>query len=98
MCKEPDNLSSALVKHYSSLPELEIDEQLLVRKVHLLCNRGRIKLGQGDNSLGGKVAGMMSKLGLTEIGIRLNIIPINEAGKAKLRASRKSGGKMPGSR
>jgi SAM-dependent methyltransferase len=72
MCKEPDNLSSVLVKHYSSLPELDIAEQLLVTKIHLVCNKGRIKLGQGDNSLGCKVAGMMSKLGLTEIGIRLN--------------------------
>jgi len=72
MCKEPDNLSSALVKHYSSLPELDIEEQLLARKVHLICNKGRIKLGRGDNSLGCRVAGMMSQLGLTEIGIRLN--------------------------
>jgi len=72
MCKEPDNLSSVLVKHHSSLPELDIDEQLLVTKIHLVCNKGRIKLGQGDNSLGCKVAGMMSRLGLTEIGIRLN--------------------------
>ena len=72
MCKEPDNLSSMLAKHYWSLPELDIEEQLLFTKVAVICNKGRIKLGQGDNSLGTKVPKMMNKLGLTEIGIRLN--------------------------
>jgi ubiquinone/menaquinone biosynthesis C-methylase UbiE len=72
LCQEPDNLSSALVKYYSSLPELNLEEQLLCKKVALICNKGRIKLGQGDNSIGTKIPRMMKKLGLTEIGIRLN--------------------------
>ncbi len=72
MCKEPDNLSWMLVRHYSSLPEPDIEEQLLPAKVAMICNKGRIKLGLGDNSLGPKIPHMMKKLGLTEIGIRLN--------------------------
>ncbi len=72
MCKEPDNLSPMLAEHYWSLPELDIEEQLLLAKIALTCNKGRIKLGQGDNSIGTKVPHMMNKLGLTDIGIRLN--------------------------
>ncbi len=72
MCIEPDNLSVLLEKWYWSLPELSIDEQLLFKKVALICNEGRIKLGQGDGSIGNKVPFMMNKLGLGEIGIRQN--------------------------
>jgi len=72
MCQEPDNLSSMLANRYSSLPELDLEEQMLCTKVALICNKGRIKLGQGDNSIGTKIPQMMKKLGLTEIGIRLN--------------------------
>ena len=72
MCIEPDNLSVLLEKWYWSLPELSIDEQLLLKKVALISNKGRIKLGQGDDGIGNKVPFMMSKLGLVEIGIRQN--------------------------
>ncbi|MGB8657672.1 MAG: methyltransferase domain-containing protein [Candidatus Zixiibacteriota bacterium] len=72
MCAEPDNLSSTLAKQYSSLPELDLEEELLCHKVALICNRGRIKLGRGDEGIGHKVPMMMNKLGLAEIDIRLN--------------------------
>jgi ubiquinone/menaquinone biosynthesis C-methylase UbiE len=72
MCIEPDNLSVLLEKWYWSLPEMSIDEQLLFKKVALMCDRGRLKLGQGDSGIGNKVPFMMSKLGLVEIGIRQN--------------------------
>jgi SAM-dependent methyltransferase len=72
MCQEPDNLSVLLENWFWSLSELSIDEQVLLRKVALVCNKGRIKLGQGDGSIGNKVPFMMSKLGLAEIGIRQN--------------------------
>lgn len=45
---------------------------MLFKKVALICNKGRIKLGQGDGSIGNQVPFMMNKLGLTEIGIRQN--------------------------
>jgi len=72
MCKEPDNLSPMLAKRHWSLPELDIEEQLLLTKVAIISNKGRVKLGQGDNSIGTKVPRMMNRLGLTDIGIRLN--------------------------
>lgn len=72
MCAEPDNLSSMLEHQYSSLPELDIDEQLLFKRTALICNLGRIKLGRGDNSIGRKIPMMMSRLGLVEIDARLN--------------------------
>jgi SAM-dependent methyltransferase len=72
MCKEPDNLSPMLAKRHWSLPELDIEDQLLLAKVAIICNKGRIKLGQGDNSIGTRVPRMMNELGLKDIGIRLN--------------------------
>ncbi|MFH1335162.1 MAG: class I SAM-dependent methyltransferase, partial [Candidatus Zixiibacteriota bacterium] len=72
MCAEPDNLSSTLVKHYSSLPELDLEEELLCHKVALIGYQGRIKLGRGDESIGCKIPMMMSRLGLQEIDVRLN--------------------------
>jgi SAM-dependent methyltransferase len=72
MCQEPDNLSSMMVNHFSSQPEFDLDEQLLLTKIAVICNKGRIKLGRGDNSIGTKIPRMMNKLGLIDIGIRLN--------------------------
>ncbi len=72
MCAEPDNLSSMLEKHYSSLPELDLEEQLLLKKVALISSLGRIKLSRGDESIGRKIPMMMSRLGLKEIDVRLN--------------------------
>ncbi len=72
VCQEPDNLSPMLAKRHWSLPEFDIEEQLLFAKVAIISNKGRIKLGQGDNSIGPKVPRMMNKLGLSEIDIRLN--------------------------
>jgi ubiquinone/menaquinone biosynthesis C-methylase UbiE len=72
VCHEPDNVSTMLTRRYPSLPEMEIDELLLIAKVAMIYNKGRIKLGLGDWSIGRKVPRMMKKLGLTDIGIRLN--------------------------
>ncbi len=71
-CHEPDNVASALAKGHSSMPEWEIEEQLLLAKYTLLSNRGRIKMGRGDMSIGSQVPRMMSKLGLRDIDIRMN--------------------------
>jgi hypothetical protein len=40
--------------------------------VYLICNKGSIKLGRGDQSIGNKVPMMMEKLGLVGIEARLN--------------------------
>ncbi len=72
MCMEPDNLSTILTLRYPSIPELDVEEQLLFAKIAMICNKGRIKRGQGDNSLGRKIPRMMKELGLTDIGVRIN--------------------------
>ncbi len=72
VCKEPDNISSMMAKKHSSLPELSIEEELLVRKLALVGNRGRIKLMRGDWNIGSKVPMMMKKLGLVDIDARNN--------------------------
>jgi hypothetical protein len=72
VCKEPDNLSSMLGKRYSSLPEQDIEEELLMKKYALITNKGRIKLGRGDWNIGSKVPMMMKNLGLTGIDARNN--------------------------
>lgn len=72
VCKEPDNLSAMMAVPIWSLPEFELEDLLLSRKVYYLANEGRIKLGRGDMSIGRKVPHMFSQLGLTGIDIRLN--------------------------
>ena len=72
VCIEPDNVSSGLGVLYSSLPAMDIADQLVFKKVTILANRGRINLGQGDGAIGCKVPRLMSKLGLVDIDVRLN--------------------------
>jgi SAM-dependent methyltransferase len=72
MCKEPDNVSTIMTIRYPSLPELEIEEQLLIAKIAMVYNEGRIKLGLGDWSIGRKLTSMMTKLGLVDVGVRIN--------------------------
>jgi SAM-dependent methyltransferase len=71
-CLEPDNVSAMMALPFWSLPEANIDEFLLSRKVSYLANQGRIKLGRGDRSIGRKIPHLMSELGLAEIDIRQN--------------------------
>ena len=72
VCKEPDNLSAGMAVPFWSLPEFEIDDFLLSKKVYYLASKGRIKLGRGDISIGRKVPHMLTQLGLTAIDIRMN--------------------------
>ena len=72
MCKEPDNLSATLMQHCWSLPDFDIETQLLLKKIHLISNLGRIKLGLGDASFGRKIPHVLKTLGLTDIDIRNN--------------------------
>jgi SAM-dependent methyltransferase len=72
VCHEPDNVSTLLTIRYPSLPELEIDELLLIAKIAMTYNKGRVKLGLGDWSIGRKVPRTMKGLALTDIGVRIN--------------------------
>ena len=71
-CIEPDNLSNALANAYWSVPAFSIEDQLLRKKVTLICSKGRIKLGRGDDNIAPKIPKMMKELGLLDIEIRNN--------------------------
>jgi ubiquinone/menaquinone biosynthesis C-methylase UbiE len=70
-CIEPDHLSGLLSKPHWSLSLPCLEEELLLRKVHLIANKGRIKLGRGDRSIGPKIAPMMKNVGFGEIDVRV---------------------------
>jgi len=72
MCKERDNLSQSLAVPRDSLPDLDIEEQLLCNKVAILVYRGRIQMGRGDYGIGPQIPWVMQQLGLVDIDIRLN--------------------------
>jgi len=72
VCFEPDNLSAEMAVPHWSLPEPDIQDILLSRKVHYLGNKGRIKLGRGDHGIAMKIPRMMYHLGLNAIDIRMN--------------------------
>jgi ubiquinone/menaquinone biosynthesis C-methylase UbiE len=72
VCHEPDNVSRRMGGLYSSLPQLDIDDHVLAAKVSLLCKKGRIALGLGDNSVGREVPHLMKKLNLVDVQIRNN--------------------------
>jgi SAM-dependent methyltransferase len=72
MCKEPDNLSAALSRHFLSAYQFSDEDFFLQAKIHLTTNEGRKKLGRGDQSIGNKIPYMLGELGMREIGIRMN--------------------------
>ncbi|MCP4230984.1 MAG: methyltransferase domain-containing protein [bacterium] len=72
LCKEPDNLSSRLELGYSSLPDVNLEDDILDLKIALLCYRGRIKLGLGDEAIGTKLPLMMKRLDLVDVDARIN--------------------------
>ena len=72
VCHEPDHLNSLTNKPVWSLPEFSMEEELLLKKNALICHKGRIKLGRGNNQIGIKVPFIMKRAGLKDIGIRIN--------------------------
>jgi SAM-dependent methyltransferase len=72
MCKEPDNLSAILGKHFNSAYQFTDEDHLLQAGIQLAINRGRIKLGRGDQSIGNKIPHILSRMGMREIDVRMN--------------------------
>ncbi|MFH1373353.1 MAG: methyltransferase domain-containing protein [bacterium] len=72
VCLEPDNVATLMTLAYPSVPRFDIEARLLFAKVALVCNKGRINRGQGDNSIGANIPSMMKQLGLSDIGVRIN--------------------------
>ncbi|GAB2767483.1 hypothetical protein GCM10027275_07330 [Rhabdobacter roseus] len=71
LCVEPNNLVQSLTKSSASAND-PVDEILDHVKYALLFERGKKKLGQGDNSVGDLVPGMLAKAGVENIDVRLS--------------------------
>lgn len=69
-CQEPDNVSAYLKARRWSLPDDDINDLLLRTKVILLINRGRMKLGLGDASIGSGAYVLMKELRLSDVDVR----------------------------
>ena len=63
---EPNNLAeSLLLDSISSQASVEHIVELV--RFQLMCERGKVALGEGDNSLGDRVPGLFVAQGLTEV-------------------------------
>ncbi len=71
LCVEPNNLVQSLTRNSISNDD-PIDAVLDHVKYALLFERGKKALGQGDNSLGDLVPGLMALAGLENIDVRLS--------------------------
>lgn len=71
LCAEPNNLVQTLIKNSLSASD-DIEEVLDHVKYALICERGKKRLGQGDNSVGDLVPGMMAEAGLQDIEVRIS--------------------------
>ncbi len=71
ICIEPDNFRPTLTRAHSSLPEYDLETELLLYKVTSIANRGRIKLGRGDSGIGPRIPHLIGEVGVTEIEARV---------------------------
>jgi SAM-dependent methyltransferase len=67
----PNNLTNALLLDSISA-RASVDEIVELVRFQLTCERGKIALWEGDNSLGDRVAGLFAALGLVDIEVRVN--------------------------
>jgi SAM-dependent methyltransferase len=71
LCAEPNNLVQTLTK--SSLSDRDtIEETLEHIKYALICEEGKKQLGQGDNSIGDLVPGLLARHGFEHIDVCLS--------------------------
>lgn len=68
---EPNNLTASLL--LDSISNLaSIDEIVELVRFQLTCERGKVALGEGDNSLGDRVPGLFVAQGLAEVEVHVN--------------------------
>lgn len=68
---EPNNLSESLL--LDSISNLaSIDEIVELLRFQLTCERGKVALGEGDNSLGDRVPGLFVAQGLVDVQVHVN--------------------------
>lgn len=68
---EPNNLSETLLLDSIS-NQASVADILDIVRLQLTCERGKVALGEGDNSLGDRVPGLFAQLGFSEIEVHVN--------------------------
>lgn len=68
---EPNNLARNFILGNRRFHN-NIDDLLLITKFQFICEKGKISLGKGDNSLGDILPGILSKAGLIQISTYLS--------------------------
>ena len=68
---EPDNLTSTaslLAIH----PRPEREDAIAILELRMICERGKVELGEGDGSIGGRLPGLFAEAGLERVRVSLN--------------------------
>jgi SAM-dependent methyltransferase len=68
---EPNNLTESLLLDSIS-NQASIDDIVELVRFQLTCERGKVALGEGDNSLGDRVPGLFVAQGLMEVEVHVN--------------------------
>lgn len=68
---EPNNISGALLMD-SVASHTSIEDLVELVRFQLTCERGKVALGEGDNSLGERVAGLLAAQGLCDVDVYVN--------------------------
>lgn len=68
---EPNNLTESLLLDSIS-NQASVDEIVELVRFQLMCERGKIALGEGDNSIGDRVPGLFVARGLVDIEVHAN--------------------------
>ena len=71
MVAEPNNMTASLLLDSIS-SQASTDDVIALVRLQLTCERGKVALGEGDNSLGDRVPGMFAAAGLADIEIFKN--------------------------
>lgn len=68
---EPNNLTESLLLD-SVTNQASVDEVVDLVRFQLLCERGKVALGEGDNSLGDRVPGLFAAAALEDVRVHTN--------------------------
>jgi hypothetical protein len=68
---EPNNLTESLLLD-SITNEASVDDIVELVRFQLTCERGKVALGEGDNSLGDRVPGLFVAQGLVDVEVHAN--------------------------
>jgi SAM-dependent methyltransferase len=68
---EPNNLTESLLLD-SITNQASVDDIVELVRFQLTCERGKVALGEGDNSLGDRVPGLFAAKGLVDLQVHVN--------------------------